>query len=408
MRASLVALLSVLAITSAVTAGKWPWQRRISRDVEVHHKLAHQKIKPEMWPEEPISPDLVDKERFKDALGTLCGRMPLERLERYRDVVLGEAKRFEVDPFLLSALMYDRSGCRPRTPDRETKFGVTRLDIEMHAPHIRRREYRYSLKEGNDWKQHTLKIDLYPFNKWKAQKIESNLYFAAAFLKVFSLQCPDLDKAFGGVPHRHSISHWFYGDRVLEAEPEDRVLTSRRQLLAYYNGAVPESAGTFLGVPMVSPLDGIPRLVIDHFGNRRGKKDGRGHRGIDIDGVAGEPVRAVAAGRVTFSGMDLPGQFNSRQISPEEADSVSNSKMGPGGLYIRINHGKNFGTLYMHLQSLLAKSRDVVEAGQIIGTLGRSGTVLSGPHLHIEFRVGVGRVNPAEPLADVLVNNKKQ
>ncbi|MBW2278621.1 MAG: M23 family metallopeptidase, partial [Deltaproteobacteria bacterium] len=47
---------------------------------------------------------------------------------------------------------------------------------------------------------------------------------------------------------------------------------------------------------------------------------------------------------------------------------------------------------------------DEVEAGQLIGTLGRSGTVKSGPHLHLEFRQGTERIDPAVPLAPGLVD----
>ncbi|MCP4603985.1 MAG: M23 family metallopeptidase [Proteobacteria bacterium] len=404
MRALWIFFLLIFIAASGTAARKWHWQRRIGRNVEVRHKLAHQQVKKNMWPEEPLPPESINSERFRDALGTLCGPMPQNRLERYTEILLEQGARFEIDPFVLAALMYDRSGCRPRTPDRETQFGLTRIDIEMHAPHIRRGEYRYFLREGNAWKLHTLRVDEFAFNKWKAQKINSNLYFAAAILKVFSNQCGDLDEVLGGVPHRHAISHWFYGDRVRETEPEDRILTARRRLLAYYNESVPEAASTFHSVPIVSPLDGTPRLVIDYFGNRRGKKRGKGHRGIDFVGVAGEPVRAVASGRVSFSGVDMPGMGKSRQVSPKEAAKIPNRNMGPGGLYISINHGRGLGSVYMHLQSIAVKGGESVKAGQIIGTVGRSGTVTSGPHLHLEFRVGTNRIDPAEPLADVIVN----
>jgi len=148
----------------------------------------------------------------------------------------------------------------------------------------------------------------------------------------------------------------------------------------------------------------VPRLVLDYFGNKRGKKDGYGHRGIDIDGAAGEPVRAVADGRVTFAGVDQPGPMSHKQLTIKESAALESSEMGPGGLYVTINHGNDFGTFYMHLESLAVTHMDEVKAGQVIGTVGRSGTKKSGPHLHLEFRVGVTRTDPAVPLADVLVN----
>ncbi|MCP4674698.1 MAG: M23 family metallopeptidase [Deltaproteobacteria bacterium] len=404
MRVLWTILGGVLIAATVAAAVPRPWQKRIGRNIPVRHKLAHQNVKPEMWPDEPLSPDRIDTERLRSAFSILCGPMPEKRLDRYVTTLLEEGARFDVDPFLLAALVYDQSGCRPRTPDRETRKGITRIDLDMHAPHIRGGEYRYYLKNGTDWKRHVLKMNKYPFNKWKAEKIVSNLYLSSAIIKVLSLQCSDLDKAFKSVPHRHPISHWFYGDRVREAEPEDRVLTARRRLLAYYNDAVPESANTFNGVPIVSPMDGVPRLVIDYFGNRRGKKRGRGHRGIDIVGTAGEPVRSIADGRVAFSGVDLPGGGKSRQLRPEEAAAIPNREMGAGGLYVAINHGEGLGSIYMHLESLAMRQGADVKAGQIIGTVGRSGTVSSGPHLHLELRVGTDRIDPAKPFADVLIN----
>jgi len=225
---------------------------------------------------------------------------------------------------------------------------------------------------------------------------------AAAILGVWREQRADLEE-FGMVPYRHHVSHWFYGDVVRGTEPEDRVLTIRRRLLAYYHDVVPQAAGTFMDSPLVSPLDGVPRLVIDWFGNRRGKKGGPGHQGIDISGVVGEPVRTVAAGRVVFAGVDLRGG-GSRQLNPAEAEAMRGRRLGPAGFYVAVNHGGGFRSYYMHLDGIAVRDRQEVEAGGIIGTLGRSGTVSSGPHLHLEFRVGTDRVDPAVPLADVLAN----
>jgi murein DD-endopeptidase MepM/ murein hydrolase activator NlpD len=71
---------------------------------------------------------------------------------------------------------------------------------------------------------------------------------------------------------------------------------------------------------------------------------------------------------------------------------------------VTINHGGGFRSYYMHLDSLVAKDWGEVEAGQVIGTLGKTGTAVAGPHLHLEFRKGKERIDPAAPLADVLAN----
>ncbi len=401
--ACIVGLVCLGTVGVCLAAGRVPWQRRVASPVEIRHNLAKENVTVEMWPAEPETPPALDPVLFQGAFSTLCGPMPEDRLDKYVEVLLTRGAEFDVDPFLLGALVYDRSGCRPRTPDREVTHGVTRIDVKMHAPHIRSGEYRYYLREGADWKKEVLEVSEYPFNKWKAEKIPSNIYWAAALMKVFSAQCGDLDKALGGVPHRHPVSHWFYGDKVKSAAPEDVVLTARRRLLAYYHSVVPEAAGNCRGVGLVSPLDGTPRLVLDYFGNPRGKKGGVGHRGIDLDGITGEPVRAIASGRVSFAGVDIRGK-GSRPLTPDQATALERKAMGPGGLFVKINHGDGFGSIYMHLDSLSVTSGDEVKAGQIIGTLGRTGTEESGPHLHLEIRQGTGRVDPAVVLKDVLVD----
>jgi murein DD-endopeptidase MepM/ murein hydrolase activator NlpD len=403
--AGALAASALLLLAAAVTAGRWPWQRRIGK-VETRHNLAYQQhVKAGVWPREPDAPAPVDAGRFRQALGELCGRMPEERLEKYAGTILQEAGRFGGDPFVLGALVYHQSGCLPKTPDWETRFGLTRIDVAMHAPHIRGKEYRYFLKKDGEWTRQALKADRYPFNQWKAEKAASNLYFAAVIISVLTRQCPMLDQEFGGVPHRHPISHWFFGDKVRSTEPEDALLTVRRRLIHYYLGAAAAPAGEFRDVPLSSPLDGAPRLVLDYFGNRRGLKQTNGHQGIDLAGLTGEPVRAVAKGRVVFAGVDLPGDLKSRQTTPDEAASFARNALGKGGLWVTLNHGNGFRTCYMHLSTLAVTQQDTVEAGQIIGTLGNTGTTSSGPHLHLEFRTDEGgREDPAAHLEKVLVN----
>lgn len=399
-----VAACLLAAGVTAALAGKWPWwQRRIGKDVDQRHNLSYQAITRDVWPPEPASPDPIDPAKFRQAIGAICPTMPDERLDAYHAGILEQAAKFEIDPFLLGALMYDRSNCLPKTPKKATGYGLTRIDIDMHAPHIRGGRYKYFVLENGSWTEKHLDVSELPFNRWKAAKWSSNFFWTAAILRVFKEQCPSLDEAFSPVPHRHYVSHWFYGDKVRGIEPEDRVLTARRRLLNYYHGIVPAAVGTLDGVPLVSPLDGVPRLVIDYFGNTRGKKGVAGHQGIDLSGHVGEPVRAVADGRVVFAGVDVPGE-GSRQLTPAQAADHSQIKSGSGGLYVTINHGGGFRSYYMHLDSLAAKDWNEVEAGQVIGTLGKTGTAVAGPHLHLEFRVGKKRIDPAASLADVLVD----
>ncbi len=401
--------LVILIISFSSEAKKTLWQKCVGTGFQTRHNLSYQSISAEIWPNEPDSPLSIDPAQFQKALGALCGAMPPDRLELISSSLLRESKRFEVDPFLVAALMIHQSGCRPRTPDRETRWGLTRIDVAMHAPHIRSSEYRYFVKQDGVWKQEALPIKEFRFNQWSVQKIEENLYFASAILSVYSKQCKDLDDEFGSVNHRHPVSHWFFGDKVTNVEPEDAVLTVRRRLIAAYKEDGPHPAGVYGDTALVSPVDGVPRLLLDYFGNKRGNKKGPGHQGIDISGLTGEPIRAVASGRISFAGVDMPEPQPSRHTTPEEAAAIPRNSMGKAGIWVTVNHRNGLRTCYMHLDSLAVKEGDEVEAGQIIGTLGNTGTAASGPHLHLEFRKRDGeREDPAVYLSDILVNPQKK
>ena len=86
------------------------------------------------------------------------------------------------------------------------------------------------------------------------------------------------------------------------------------------------------------------------------------HEGIDIDGVMGQEVGAAAAGRVLWTG----------------------TQRGYGKMVV-IDHGGGLTTHYAHVGRVRVKVDDVVEAGDVIAEVGRSGNA-RGTHLHFEVR----------------------
>lgn len=84
--------------------------------------------------------------------------------------------------------------------------------------------------------------------------------------------------------------------------------------------------------------------------------------GIDIKSERGEPVQAVFAGKVLF------------------ADWFK----GYGNMLI-IDHGHSYHTLYAHMEEIFKQKGDTVESGEVIATVGDSGT-LSGTGLYFEVR----------------------
>ncbi len=96
--------------------------------------------------------------------------------------------------------------------------------------------------------------------------------------------------------------------------------------------------------------------------------------GIDIDLYAtpNAPIGAAAAGTVTFAGGNTCCSY---------------------GLYVIIDHGNGFQTLYAHMSSLSVSAGQRVSQGTVIGYGGRTGYA-TGNHLHLEVRLNGSVVNP--------------
>lgn len=88
-----------------------------------------------------------------------------------------------------------------------------------------------------------------------------------------------------------------------------------------------------------------------------------GHRGIDIAAAPGTPVRASAAGVVTFAG------------------SVA------GNRTVTVDHGDGIRTTYSFLGAVAVTSGRSVTLGEVVGTVG-TGHASAGlpPHVHLAAR----------------------
>ena len=95
------------------------------------------------------------------------------------------------------------------------------------------------------------------------------------------------------------------------------------------------------------------------------------HKGIDIAGRRGDPVKAVAAGKVVYAGTGVTGY---------------------GSLLI-IKHNDTYLSAYGHNERLLVSENMNIQAGQQIATMGSSGT--DTVKLHFELR---RRGQPIDPL----------
>ncbi|MGK0361384.1 MAG: murein DD-endopeptidase MepM/ murein hydrolase activator NlpD [Bradymonadia bacterium] len=370
------------------------------------------------WPAETASPTVIDVERLATALPRLCGWMGPKRRRQFAAWFVEHGAAHGVDPFLLAAVIYRSSRCLPH---RKIAFGVGLggVHVRMHRAHVHKAAdgdgwvYRFHVLQRPPadpivagqplagqppaalrWTEHTRPVPS-RLSARQLKRQENNIEWTAVLLAVAKAQCPQNDGVFGSVPHRHFTSHVVWGDRVRDAGAEDRVLRARRRLIGYYLDALPpalpaavwpasaENPGEPL--PLRAPLDAQPRKVFSGLGKPRANGK-RKHKGIDFDSSGGEPVRAVAAGKVLFAGVDWPRGTASERLPFKEARALRSSTMGPGGLFVMIHHGQTRTSAYMHLATYTVETGDKVEAGQRIGTVGRTGVKSSGAHLHFELR----------------------
>ena len=99
------------------------------------------------------------------------------------------------------------------------------------------------------------------------------------------------------------------------------------------------------------------------------------HYGVDFAQKLGTPIKAMASGVVTLAEKDL--YFT--------------------GATLIFDHGHGISTLYMHMDKIFVEKGDVVEQGEIIGTVGSSGRS-TGPHLDVRLNWFGTRLDPATVL----------
>jgi len=153
-----------------------------------------------------------------------------------------------------------------------------------------------------------------------------------------------------------------------KAAPTRAVVTS--QPLAPVNSTnqalPPVNGGPVFAWPVNGPL-------ISDFGTTAngGKNDG-----INIAANKDTPIRASAAGTVTYAGDELKNYGN----------------------LVLVKHAGGYTTAYAHADRLIVARGDFVTRGQVIGYVGQTGDV-SKPQLHFEIRSATTPINPHAYLA---------
>ena len=97
-----------------------------------------------------------------------------------------------------------------------------------------------------------------------------------------------------------------------------------------------------------------------------------GHFGVDLEAAEGVLVHAVDDGTVLISDYTVEH-----------------------GYVMAIQHRNNRISVYKHNASLLKEVGELVQMGDVIASVGNSGTQTTGPHLHFEWWVSGQPINPA-------------
>ncbi len=117
------------------------------------------------------------------------------------------------------------------------------------------------------------------------------------------------------------------------------------------------------------PVEGV---ILSAFGV---KSNGRYNDGINIKAASGAPFRAAADGVVAYAGDAIEGFGN----------------------LLLIKHSDGWVTAYAHAETLLVTRNAKVARGDIVGRVGRTGSVDSS-QLHFEIRRGRTPVDPRQYL----------
>jgi murein DD-endopeptidase MepM/ murein hydrolase activator NlpD len=125
--------------------------------------------------------------------------------------------------------------------------------------------------------------------------------------------------------------------------------------------------------PVPDSPDIIPTRATRIFGAPRSgggirTECGAGHCGVDLEGVRGQDVVAVAWGTVV---------------------KIQRDPNGRGGRYVKLEHPDFVYTSYFHLDEI-DKNIEIgmeVEPGTPLGSLGASGIHISMPHLHFALEI---------------------
>ncbi len=195
---------------------------------------------------------------------------------------------------------------------------------------------------------------------------------------------------FGGSDKYSNLEGFDHSNLIINASKKGDILLNQLHIqsksfdtIIYLAKNLDDSLLSAPGIAPIAPSDYL--TISSGFGLRIHpiSKKPQGHEGIDFAANIGKPIRSTGNGNVAV------------------ADKNSNGY----GNHVIINHGYGFTTLYAHMSKIYVKEGDSIQRGQIIGTIGNTGSS-TGPHLHYEVIVNGAKKNPINFYIDDLTDEE--
>ena len=154
--------------------------------------------------------------------------------------------------------------------------------------------------------------------------------------------------------------HRLINESELNATKEDSLF--REKIESETRFSLQNNAQSNVKIVFFAPLNGLISQDFDATSK---------HFAVDITAKTGDPIKATADGTVIFSGWTIET-----------------------GYVIILKHAKEYISVYKHNGNLLKEQGDFVKSGEVIATVGSTGELTTGPHLHFELWNGGYAVNP--------------
>jgi murein DD-endopeptidase MepM/ murein hydrolase activator NlpD len=158
----------------------------------------------------------------------------------------------------------------------------------------------------------------------------------------------------------------------LEGPSDEPLVSMPRNVLNESEGRawMPDFFMSARMIPSIMPVNSP--FVSREFNTGEGVNRGP-HFGVDIVAEEGAPVHATADGWVLIS-----------------------EWLADYGNTVIVFHGLGYFSVYKHLRFRFVKEGDAVKSGGILGTVGKTGALATGTHLHFEIWRDGHAVDPAE------------